>query len=595
MHKLYLILICVLSLVTSNCQINENFNDSDLSSWSGDIGKFIVNEDLKLQLSDTAAGSATIHTQTTYGDSTVWTMDINLDFSPSTSNNLQILLAVDNVNLAIGNGYILEIGENGSDDAIRLIEIINGNPAIIGSGIAGSVGSAFDYTIELTRDSNDNWILKSKPVDDILFTQEFSIQYLPKVDFSTLNQFGYVCEYSATRADKFFFDNIVVEDLKADVTPPQVTDVVIISANELRISFDEAVDELSAAAINNYTFDPDLGINIARIDDNFPFIINLILDDPLLSGEVTTLTISGITDVVGNVMIPTSYELRLTESIEAGDLLINEILFDPYVDGEDFLEVINISEKFLNLNGLIIENATNQQSEMITSDIILLPNELIAFSEDIDFLLTNYEPIGTALLYSQDLPAFNNSDGNVTLKVNDGNQDITLDTYDYDEDQHLGIISDTEGISLERISITSETNNPSNWTSGSEVTKFATPGYENSARIDPTSSSDDEVSLAYKVFSPNSDSYRDNLILNYNLNKSGYIANVTIYDDKGRSEIAIAENILIGASGFFRWDGTSEDGVLLSAGMYIVLYEFFHTDGSIIKGKKVCVLGQKLN
>ncbi len=585
----------MVSYMSANCQINQDFNNSDLSTWSGDTDRFIINADLQLQLSDIETGTSSIYTETTYGDSTVWTMDVSLDFSPSASNRLQVWLAIDDTDIVMASGYILEIGENGSDDAIRLVEVIDGNTTNIASGIIGNVGSAFDYTIQLIRDSKDVWTLRSKPVDDITFTQEFSLQYSPQVDFNSLKFFGFNCSYSATRADKFFFDNIIVEDLTADETAPQITDVDIIAEDQIRITFDEAVDNVSASMLSNYAIDPTLRINSVSIDANTPYIIDLILDDPLPSGAVTVLTVMGISDDVGNVMSSTSFDLRLTETAELGDLLINEILFDPFPDGEDFVEVINISDKFINLKGLIIENNTNQQSQDIEEDIILLPTEMIAFSENIDFLIDTYEPISEALLYEQDLPAFNNSDGNVTIKINDGTQDIIIDTYDFDEDHHLTLISDTEGISLERISTTAESNNPSNWTSSSEANRYATPGYTNSALVETTASSDDVISLAYKVFSPNADSYRDNLIINYNLDKAGYIANITVHDDKGRQEIPIAENALIGTQGFYRWDGTNEDGILSPVGMYIINIELYHSDGDIIKEKKVCVLGQQLD
>ncbi len=585
----------MVSYMSANCQINQDFNNSDLSTWSGDTDRFIINADLQLQLSDIETGTSSIYTETTYGDSTVWTTDVSLDFSPSASNRLQVWLAIDDTDIVMASGYILEIGENGSDDAIRLVEVIDGNTTNIASGIIGNVGSAFDYTIQLIRDSKDVWTLRSKPVDDITFTQEFSLQYSPQVDFNSLKFFGFNCSYSATRADKFFFDNIIVEDLTADETAPQITDVDIIAEDQIRITFDEAVDNVSASMLSNYDIDPTLRINSVSIDANTPYIIDLILDDPLPSGAVTVLTVMGISDDVGNVMSSTSFDLRLTETAELGDLLINEILFDPFPDGEDFVEVINISDKFINLKGLIIENNTNQQSQDIEEDIILLPTEMIAFSENIDFLIDTYEPISEALLYQQDLPAFNNSDGNVTIKINDGTQDIIIDTYDFDEDHHLTLISDTEGISLERISTTAESNNPSNWTSSSEANRYATPGYTNSALVETTASSDDVISLAYKVFSPNADSYRDNLIINYNLDKAGYIANITVHDDKGRQEIPIAENALIGTQGFYRWDGTNEDGILSPLGMYIINIELYHSDGDIIKEKKVCVLGQQLD
>ena len=574
-------------------QIDEDFNDGDLSEWIGDLDKFIVNEDFRLQLSDSQEGTATLYRNNTYGDSTSWTIDVELEFSPSTSNSLQLWLAVDNINIDDANGYILEIGETGSNDAIRLIELIDGNETTIATGIMGNVADPFDLTVELSIDSKDVWTLKTKPVEDLIFTQEFSVEYVPQVDFSSLDIFGINCRYTSTRIDQFLFDNIIVKNLEADDTAPQVVNVEIINADQIRITFDEAISEDSAVDISNYSFTPALSIADIEIQDNSPNIIILTLGENLPSGQLIEFNINGVADIAGNMISPTSFELRLTEGIEVGDLLVNEILFDPFPNGEDFVEVVNVSSKFLNLRGLIIENNTNQQSEIIEEDIILLPMEIIAFSENIDFLVDTYEPVATAILYEQDLPAFNNDDGNVTLKISDG-QDIILDSYDYDDNDHLSIISDTEGISLERLSLTAETNNPSNWTSASEVSNFATPGYANSNTALP-SSSEEAISLTNKVFSPNNDGNKDNLLINYNLDKPGFIANITIYDDKGRAEVPLVENTLLSTQGFFRWDGSNENGTLSPVGMYIIYYEFFHSDGDIIKGKEVCVLGQALD
>ena len=576
-------------------QIQQDFNDSDLSVWSGDIDKFIINEDFRLQLFDDDAGTALIYTETSYQDSMLWAMDIALDFAPSGSNRLEIWLGLNDIDISNGSGYIIELGETGANDAFRLLEIIDGNSSIIAEGIMGNVSSDFDYSIQLSFDSQNTWTLRSKPATDIAFIQEFEIEYEPLIDFNTLRFFGFTCTYTSTRIDQFFFDNINVNELQADETAPQITDVEIITASQIEITFDEALNSNSATSAANYIFDPFISIASVELDENLPFIITIFLNDPLPSGQLTELNIQNITDIVGNIIQPSNFELRLTEQPTIGDLLLNEILFDPFINGEDFVEIVNVSEKFLNLRGLIIENNTNGQSSLIEEDLILLPSEIIALSEDITFLASTYNPIDEALLYEQDLPAFNNDDGNVTLMTNDGSNDVVLDTYDYDEDDHLSLISDTEGISLERISLSAVTNDSNNWSSASESTNFATPGYQNSAELSSIPNTDDIVSLADKVFSPNSDGNKDVLIINYNLEKPGFVANVTIHDDRGRSEVSIADNQLLSTNGFLRWDGTNEDGVLSPVGIYIIVYEFFHSDGDVIKGKEVCVLGQRLD
>lgn len=595
MHRLYLIFIIISYSVTISCQIDEDFSSGDLSRWSGDINSFVINAEGQLQLNDIDAGKSSIYINTSYSDSINWSMDVEMDFSPSVTNKLTILLASDNSDLSIANAYILEIGENGSDDAIHLVEIIDGNSSIIASGPMGQVSEEFVLNFNVTYDSDKVWTLKTSTINSILSQESFRVSYPATIDFNSLTIFGFECSYTSTRADKFFFDNIKVEELLADEEAPIINSVQIINDQQIQIILDEAVDEILSSDPNNYSITPQTDIDRVEIDPSIPNIINVYTSTPIQSGTVITLIVSGISDTSGNTIDSQDYNLRLLEAPDVGDVLINEILFDPYSGGEDFVEIINASDKFLDLNGLIILNMDNQNEETITESIELLPNQILAISPDINNIKDIYNPPDTARLYEQDIPAFNNDDGNVSLLIiqADGSE-LIIDSYDYDDSQHLSILSDVEGVSLERLSLISDSNNPDNWTSSSEANLFATPGYSNSARINP-GMSDDQVSLEHKVFSPNRDGQKDNLILNYNLAKSGYIANVSIYDDRGRLELHLAENQLLATTGFIKWDGLDADGRTAPIGMYIVYYELFHSDGDIIEGKKVCVLAQNLN
>jgi len=151
-----------------------------------------------------------------------------------------------------------------------------------------------------------------------------------------------------------------------------------------------------------------------------------------------------------------------------------------------------------------------------------------------------------------------------------------------------------EGISLERISVIGETNDPTNWFSASSLSNYGTPGYENSQRSTGVIG-DQNIELEYKVFSPDGDGYRDVMRLNYNLDKTGFIGNIAIYDDHGRLETYVAENKLLGTEGTVIWEGFLEDGSIAPIGMYIIYYDIFHDDGTVISGKKVCVLANQLN
>jgi flagellar hook assembly protein FlgD len=90
------------------------------------------------------------------------------------------------------------------------------------------------------------------------------------------------------------------------------------------------------------------------------------------------------------------------------------------------------------------------------------------------------------------------------------------------------------------------------------------------------------------------DGYEDYLKINYQLEKSGYSANVSIYDTKGHKIIDLVENELTGKQGHWTWDGRNQNDASSALGIYILIFELIHADGEIINEKMVCTLAGKL-
>ena len=70
-------------------------------------------------------------------------------------------------------------------------------------------------------------------------------------------------------------------------------------------------------------------------------------------------------------------------------------------------------------------------------------------------------------------------------------------------------------------------------------------------------------------------------MVSYEMNEEGLLGQVSIYDDKGRVIKNLFGNKLLGASGSFTWDGTTNKDVKASIGVYVMLFEAFSTDGSV--------------
>jgi flagellar hook assembly protein FlgD len=67
-----------------------------------------------------------------------------------------------------------------------------------------------------------------------------------------------------------------------------------------------------------------------------------------------------------------------------------------------------------------------------------------------------------------------------------------------------------------------------------------------------------------------------------------------IYDDRGRLIRSIFTNELLGTSGTFTWDGTTDQQVKASIGVYVLVFEVFSTDGGVffVKQKAFTLAGK---
>ncbi|HEU5146106.1 MAG TPA: hypothetical protein VFT90_05295, partial [Chryseosolibacter sp.] len=175
-----------------------------------------------------------------------------------------------------------------------------------------------------------------------------------------------------------------------------------------------------------------------------------------------------------------------------------------------------------------------------------------------------------------DLPPLNDDEGQVVLRNDLGRM---IDSVYYSETYHNPFVKDGEGISLERISPFSPGIESDNWRSASGTSGFATPGYVNSnARAEVVS--EDMVRIEPEVIQPELASLSYALI-KYQLERGGVMANVRVVDQQGRCIRQIASNELLGAAGFFRWDGDQDNGSAAAIGYYIVWFEIFDADGMV--------------
>ena len=308
----------------------------------------------------------------------------------------------------------------------------------------------------------------------------------------------------------------------------------------------------------------------------------LVLTAELSTGVSYGLTVNSITDCAGNwISEPFNHvTFGLPEEALSTDLLIKEILFDPRPGGVDFVEIVNISEKFLNLKNWTIgnfENDTITRALLISSDDLLLPpGGYLALTEDID-VLKGDDPLAFErnIFEVDELPSFNDDAGSVVLMSTNG---VLLDFFIYSKSFHSVFINDPEGVSLERIALTTS-NGSQNWKSASTASGYATPGYLNSnSRSDPTPTK--SIQVVPEVFIPVY-GQPDFVLVHYEFDHGGYIANVKVLDAQGHHVKQLALSEILGTRGAFRWDGDRDDGTKARVGYYMVWFEVFDDTGEV--------------
>ena len=380
---------------------------------------------------------------------------------------------------------------------------------------------------------------------------------------------------------------------KPDVTGPKLISSIPTSATELTIRFNEKLDD-QLPAVTNFTITPTISISQISFTDGSLKSWQLTLSNSLQSGTTYSIRAQNIYDCSGNIIVTDfdSIVFGLPEEADSLDIVINEILFNPRPTGVDFVEVHNNSTKFVNLKNWSVTNYENglilNAKVITTEDFLLSPDEYIVFTEDNNVVKGEYIlAVEENLFGVTDLPSFNDDVGTVALVDPQSN---VIDFFSYTDDYHSIFINEDEGVSLERISFATSTNDQANWKSASSTVGFATPGFVNSnVRGEQTVG---KITVSPEVFEPVTGQPNFTQI-QYNFEQGGYVANVKILDFQGREIKQLVNNATLGTEGFFRWDGDTDEGTKARTGYYVVWVEVFNANGQLDTFRKRVVVASR--
>ncbi|MFH1005237.1 MAG: lamin tail domain-containing protein [Bacteroidota bacterium] len=381
-----------------------------------------------------------------------------------------------------------------------------------------------------------------------------------------------------------------------DVTAPKLIHATVITSNMIQLFFNEIMDSISLMNFSAYTID-NIGnpTKVNFVGPNYMSVL-LFLPTPILSGTIYTVTLnSNVKDCAGNSIYNiNTAKFAIAQSSSANDIIINEVLFDPKTNGVEWVEIYNRSAKVIDLKELYL---CSQDDAGVFTDItqiapegyLIFPQDYFVLSTDDSKIKNQYSaPNMEGFINMTSIPPLNNDSDHVFII----NQSQTIiDKLFYHSKWHLPLLNDTKGISLERINFDNLTQNETNWHSAAESMGGATPAYKNSQYTNEETGT--EVTVSPKIFSPDNDGNNDVLSINYLFDTPGMVGNVNIYDSRGRLVRTLIRNELLATSGFFFWDGITNDRQKANIGIYIVYFEAFSTKGNVKKYKMTCVVAEK--
>ncbi len=368
-----------------------------------------------------------------------------------------------------------------------------------------------------------------------------------------------------------------VDDNSPDTQTPEIEQLIAIAPNQLEVYFNEGMDanSLINATIN---ISPTLTVQNNQVLGAFPTMMTVQFIENIQPSLIYTIEIQNVADCWSNSTSLTG-KFALPDSAVKGDVVVNEMMFNPYSGGYDWIELYNNSDKVIDLIGWEVANKSNDtiaSNKVINDHLFLFPKEYIVLAEDSTQIIQTYPAHEPGRFYQMDLPTYPNDEGTIYII----NQNQVLEEVNYFSDWHFVLLDDQDGKSLERIDPKGMSDDKNNWHTAAESVGFATPGRINSQFY--PANIDGEFSFTSETISPDNDGFEDVLQINYRMAEPGLIGSFTIYDDRGRLVKEVLKSELLSAEGTFVWDGVRDDNTKASIGIYIGVFEAFAIDGALI-------------
>ena len=358
----------------------------------------------------------------------------------------------------------------------------------------------------------------------------------------------------------------------------------------IELYFNKTMDAASLHNTAAYKLSPEISL-IVKATSNSPYnqVVTLQLSDTLELGIPYNLDVSGLYDVSQLLLSDTVLMLGLPEKPDFDSFRLNEVLFNPKPTGCDYVEIVNTDTRWLDLSEMLLANRSQDGSlgkayPLTGLHQVSSPGSiwLLSVSSDSVCHAGNF-PRMPNFINMDHLPAYNDDAGSVVLLTKSGE---ILDEMTYSKNMHFELITNPEGVALEKLNPRFESAEPTSWASGASAMGFGTPGFKNAHYVEDAPVFTTIFDAKQTWMTPNNDGQDDCIQLNYRC-ETPSLVNLFIFDMQGRCIKTLAKSDLLGATGCYIWNGTDDHGRIVACGRYLLFTEVFNAKSCVSRQKMV--------
>ncbi len=290
----------------------------------------------------------------------------------------------------------------------------------------------------------------------------------------------------------------------------------------------------------------------------------LTFDDLTLKTNLQLGIIFQIENCFGELESGVLVNFQMPEVARGESVFSTEVLFDPFEGGVKFVEFYNEADHPIDCFDLLLGQKGELDNNwdffpLTESHVVWGAKNYLVLSIKKEVVMEQY-PFGEEanFISMNSFPSLPKSGARIGLFRRNH---VPLDTLCYNESWHASYLNDTEGISLERRTLESNSCRKDSWGSASENIGYASPGLPNSYQgLQETGS---RLSLSSDFLSQRGGEYE--IIISFKLLNIDERLSVEVYNLDGVLLEVLAQNKQALGEGYLHWNGAG-----YSTGSYII-------------------------